>query len=237
MAIKEVALRKRQQIAKANRTMFLWVAGVSVIVGFAAVGSIFLAQKLIFNQKVVNEKNNTVSILTKNNAAVSELEENVRLLDTNEGLNSVKAKSDDKALQVVLDALPADANSLALGSSLQEKLIAGIEGLTLESVSTTPVAGIELTTDDNVQDAGTETDDESAYQIKFNLVVSGDANALKALLDRFERSIRAIDITNLTLEQAGGKLTMTLEGHVFYEPARTIELRDIPVGPNNKKGS
>lgn len=230
MATKEVALRKRQQIAKANRTMFLWVAGVSVIVGFAAVGSIFLVQKLAFNQKVINEKNNTVSILTKNNAAVAELEENIRLLDTNEGLNSTKANPEDKALQVILEALPADANSLALGSSLQSKLIAGIDGLTLESLNVTPVAGIEVSNDSAVQDAST-TVEEGQNQITFNLAVSGDANALKALLERFERSIRAIDITNLVLEQANGKLTMTIDGHAFYEPARTIELKDKVVKP------
>lgn len=230
MATKEVALRKRQQIAKANRTMFLWVAGVSVIVGFAAVGSIFLMQKLAFNQKVINEKNNTVSVLTKNNAAVAELEENIRLLDTNEGLNSVKANPEDKALQVILEALPADANSLALGSSLQQKLIAGIDGLTLESLNVIPVAGVEVSDDSAVQDASTTTD-ETQNQITFNLAVSGDANALKALLERFERSIRAIDITNLVLEQANGKLTMTIDGRAYYEPARTIELKDKVVKP------
>ena len=230
MATKEVALRKRQQIAKANRTMFLWVAGVSVIVGFAAVGSIFLMQKLAFNQKVINEKNNTVSVLTKNNAAVAELEENIRLLDTNEGLNSVKANPEDKALQVILEALPADANSLALGSSLQQKLIAGIDGLTLESLNVIPVAGVEVSDDSDVQDASTTTD-ETQNQITFNLAVSGDANALKALLERFERSIRAIDITNLVLEQANGKLTMTIDGRAYYEPARTIELKDKVVRP------
>lgn len=233
MATKEVALRKRQQIAKANRTMFLWVAGVSVIVGFAAVGSIFLVQKLAFNQKVINEKNNTVSILTKNNKAVAELKDNIRLLDTNEGLNSVKAKSDDKALQVVLDALPADGNSLALGSSLQQKLIEGIPGLTLESLNMTPVAGVEVSSSTNVQSATpvAGSKDKNKNKIVFKLAVSGDANALKQLLDRFEHSIRAIDVTNLVLEQTNGKLTMTIDANAFYEPERVIELTDKVVKP------
>ncbi|MNX54836.1 hypothetical protein D3C86_855790 [compost metagenome] len=233
MATKEVALRKRQQIAKANRTMFLWVAGVSVIVGFAAVGSIFLVQKLAFNQKVINEKNNTVSILTKNNKAVAELKDNIRLLDTNEGLNSVKAKSDDKALQVVLDALPADGNSLALGSSLQQKLIEGIPGLTLESLNMTPVAGVEVSSSTNVQSATpvASSKDKNKNKIVFKLAVSGDANALKQLLDRFEHSIRAIDVTNLVLEQTNGKLTMTIDANAFYEPERVIELTDKVVKP------
>lgn len=231
MATKEVALRKRQQIAKANRTMFLWVAGVSVIVGFAAVGSIFLTQKLAFNQKVINEKNKTVSILTKNNEAIAELKDNIRLLDTNEGLNSVKAKSDDKALQVVLDALPADANSLALGSSLQAKLIEGIPGLSLESLTMTPVEGVEVSSDSNVQTATPSSSDKSDNKITFRLAVSGDANALQQLLDRFERSIRAIDVTNLVLEQTNGKLTMTVDANAFYEPERVIELTDKVVKP------
>ncbi|MFZ2836008.1 MAG: hypothetical protein WAZ21_01655 [Candidatus Saccharimonadales bacterium] len=233
MPTKEVALRKRQQIAKANRTMFLWVAGVSVIVGFAAVGSIFLVQKLAFNQKVINEKNNTVSILMKNNKAVAELKDNIRLLDTNEGLNSVKAKSDDKALQVVLDALPADGNSLALGSSLQQKLIEGIPGLTLESLNMTPVAGVEVSSSANVQSATpvASSKEKNKNKIVFKLAVSGDANALKQLLDRFEHSIRAIDVTNLVLEQTNGKLTMTIDANAFYEPERVIELTDKVVKP------
>lgn len=231
MANKEVALRKRQQIAKANRMMFLWVAGVSVVVGFAVVGSIFLAQKLAFNQKVLNEKNNTISILTKNNAVVDDLKESIRLLDTNEGLNSVKAKPDDKALQAILDALPADANSLALASSIQEKLAAGIDGLTLESINVDTIAGNLAADDPNVQVATPVANDAQANQITFKLAVSGDANALKQLLNRFEHSIRAIEITNLTLEQASGKLTMTIDGHAFYEPARVVELKDKVVKP------
>lgn len=231
MANKEVALRKRQQIAKANRTMFMWVAAVSVIVGFAAVGSIFLGQKIAFNQKVINEKNKTVSILTNNNKVVGDLEDSIRLLDTNEGLNSVKAKSDDKALQVILDALPADANSLALGSSLQDKLIAGINGLTLESVNIDQVAGVGVSSDQNVQQTTVAPADGTTNKITFRLVVSGDANSLKQLLDRFEHSIRVIDITNLSLEQSNDKLTMSIEAGAFYEPARVIELKDKVVKP------
>jgi len=46
----DTALRKRTQISQANRTMFLWIAGASALVGFALVASIFLGQKLLFNE-------------------------------------------------------------------------------------------------------------------------------------------------------------------------------------------
>ena len=75
MATEGTALRKRQQIAKANRMMFLWIAGVSVVVGIALVASIFLAQKAFFNEKVLAEKSKTASTLVKNNKVVGVLQD------------------------------------------------------------------------------------------------------------------------------------------------------------------
>lgn len=229
MAMKEAALRKRQQIASANRMMFLWVAGASVVVGFAFVGGYFLVQKMVFNQKVINEKNHTISVLKKNNAAVEELRNNIRLLNTNQNLNDAKAPGEDKALQVVLDALPADANSLALGSSLKSKLASGINGLSVESLKVIPVAGVESDDNSSVQDASVSVGEN---QVAFTLVVSStDSNALKELLKRFETSIRTIDIDNLTLESVAGKLTLTLAAHAYYEPAVDVELKDKVIKP------
>lgn len=230
MAVKEAALRKRQQIASANRMMFLWVAGASVVIGFAIVGGYFLIQKLTFNQKVLNEKNHTISVLKKNNTAVEELRNNIRLLNTNQSLNDAKAPGEDKALQVVLDALPADANSLALGSSLQNKLISGINGLALDSLKVDPVAGVEGASNSTVQDASSSS--KSSNQITFNLVVSSaDSNALKQVLQRFEASIRAINIDNLTLDSSGGRLTLTVAAHAYYEPAVNVQLKNKVIKP------
>ena len=112
----DTAIRKRTQISKANRTMFLWIAGASAIVGFALVAAIFLSQKLIFNEKLLIEKNKTVSTLESNIAAVPELKAQVSVLDTNSALAGNKANEDDQALQVILDALPSEANEEALGA-------------------------------------------------------------------------------------------------------------------------
>jgi len=223
MPSNQTGLRKRQQISQANRVMFLWVAGVSVIVGFALVGSVFLVQKLIFNEKVLAEKSKTVATLKSDNAAVSALKDNIRKLNADPSLNALKTGSEDKALQVVLDALPADANSLAFGSSLQNKLISGIDGLSLESLSVTPV-GSEVSADDTSTPTDTTTTGEN--QIGFTLSVTGSSGALQQLLSNFERSIRAIDVTNVTLESQNGALHMSLQGHAFYQPPRTVELKD-----------
>jgi hypothetical protein len=232
MAVQDVALRKRQQIANANRMMFTWVAIVSAVVGIALVVSLFLLQKAWFNEKVLAEKSKTASTLVHNNEVIGQLKDEVRVLNTNEALKSAMAPGENEPIQVVLDALPSEANSSAFGSSLQEKFLKD-PALTIESLNVDPVAGVESQSDSNVQDAS-DTTSAGENQITFRFSVSADANnpsALKSLLQRLERSIRAINITTLTIETQGNRLVLTVDGYAFYEPAKTVELKDKTVKP------
>ena len=224
----DTALRKRTQISNANRTMFIWIAASSALVGFAIVVAIFLGQKLIFNEKVLIEKNKTVSTLTQNNKVIDALQSEVRVLDTNEDLAKAKANESDKAIQVILDALPSDANSLAFGASLQNKLLAGINGLTIQSLQVDPVVGIESLSEGAVQSGSAAAGDN---EITFRFVVTGDQAALLQALTNLERSIRTIDITSLQIENQGSGQTMTVLGRAFYEPAKTVTLYDKVVKP------
>lgn len=226
----DVAMRKRTQIAKANRVMFMWVAAVSVVVGFGLVGSIFLAQKLFFNEKVIAEKDKTVATLKANNANISELEAQVRVLDSNEALIASKAKTDDQPIQAILDALPSEANSLALGASLQNKLLSDINGLTLQSLQVDPVLGVEQLGGDVVAQENTDSS-IIPNQITFRFAVSGTSEALKEVLDRLERSIRAIDVISVRIESQGNEQVLTAEARAFYEPAVVVELTDKLVKP------
>lgn len=232
MADQDVAIRKRQQIANANRMMFIWVAVVSAIVGVAIVGSLFLLQKAWFNEKILLEKANTAGTLTKNNEVIDDLKDQIRVLNTDENLKSVMVQGESQPVQVVLDALPSDANSSALGASLQEKFLNG-SGLTLESLNVDPVAGIESTTNSNVQDAsGSAVGGENKIFFRFTVSANvNNASALKELLQKLERSIRAIDITALTIETQGNRIVLAVQGHAFYEPAKTVELKDKTVKP------
>lgn len=226
MQSKATAIRKRTQIAAANRVMFLWVAGVSVVFGISLVAVVFLVQMLFFNERVLSAKNNTVSTLEMNNKNIEPLQQKESVLNTNEALKSIKAKTDDEAIQVILDALPSDANSLALGASLQNKLLAGITGLTLESLQVDPVVGIESLTNSGttvVDASATKTD--SGNQITFRFSVKGDEAALKQALVNLERSIRTIDITTLKIENQGTTRMMTVHGRGFYEPVRNVEIK------------
>lgn len=232
----DAAIRKRQQIANANRMMFMWVAGVSVIVGIAIVASLFLVQKAWFNEKVLGEKSKTASTLVKNNSVIEELKDEVRVLNTNDALRQSMAPGEDRPIQVVLDALPDVANSSALGSSLQEKFL-NDPALTIEALNVDPVPGVESQSELNVQDASSTSGtagNTGQNQISFRFSVSTDANnpnAFKSLLQRLERSIRAINLTTLTIETQGNRLLLIVNGFAYYEPAKTVELKNKTVKP------
>ena len=222
MTEKQTALGKRQKIAKSNKTMFFWIAGMSAVVGICAVLGWFLVQQLIFHGKVVAEATHTVNVLNKNKKAVEKLREEVSLLEVNPALNSIKAEPDQKALQVILDALPADDNSLALGASLQQKLIGSVDGVKIDSLS----AG----QDTEVEAAGAPVD--GVQVIPFTLVLSSpDVNKLKDVLANFEKSIRTIGIDSFTLDRNDIDYKLSINGHAYYKPAVQVELKDKVIKP------
>ncbi len=233
MAKDDVAIRKRTQIAKANRTMFMWIAAASVVVGASGVAGYFLVQKLVYSEKVLIEKNKTLATLEKNNKAVADLRKSVDVLDTNQALMSIKANDDDRALQVVLDALPADANSLAFGASLQNKLFAGIDGLTIESMSISPTADESATADSEGTGSSAapsgDGSESGTSSIDFQFMARGNSDALRHLLANLERSIRTIQVLSMDIETQEGVQTLTVSARTFYEPKKTIQLREEEV--------
>ncbi|MDB5184089.1 MAG: hypothetical protein JWO07_770 [Candidatus Saccharibacteria bacterium] len=227
---KATGLRKRQQISHASQMMFLWIAGVSVVVGFCIVLIIFLGQRIWFGEKVITAKNTTASVLQKNLDTVQSLKDNVRVLNTNEALMSTRLNDTDPAIQSVLDALPADANSTAMASSLQTKLIGGVPGVTIESLKVDPVSGVET----SATDTTVSNSDPSSNTIGFSFAVStpvSSQDSLRQVLLNIEKSIRPFNITSLSVESQGQRVVMTAIGVGYYAPAQTVQLSQKVVRP------
>lgn len=215
----DVAMRKRQQIDSSKRTMFIAVAIAAFASGIALVVAFFLAQQIWFHGTVIAEKQSTLDTINKNLAVIDDLEGNVRALSANEALNSAKVSDESSALQVILDALPAEANSDALGASLQVRFAGTVGGLTIESLSVDTATG------------DTTSSDSGGSSIGFRMSVSGTADGLKELLMKFERSIRVIELTSVEVQAGGQGLTMDVVGRAYYEPAQTVELETKVVKP------
>ena len=227
---KESSIRKRQQIFKANRMMFLWVAMASAVIGFALVISISLMQRIIYNQKVIGEKNKTYSTLANNNKKVSQLEYQIKTINySSDVLKKLRAKDSDDPIQVVLDALPSDSNRLALGSSLQNVLLANIPGSSLESMkveSTAEAGSVKKST------ATTGTVENNSLDVTFTLKInSGSEDSIREMLTRLEKSIRTFKVTNVKIEYSLDKMNVTVTAKAYYEPAKVVELTEKVVKP------
>lgn len=214
---------KRKVIADSSRTMFMWVAAMSVVVGMCVVVAIFLTQQIFFKLDVVGQMTNTLGTLRHNNSVTSDLTSNVVVLETNTALNAAKANPDEKALQVVLDALPADRNSLALGASLQQSLLLGVDGLTIESLSV-----------DSSNVVLSDTADDTSIPIQLQ-VSANNANSIKDMLTRLERSIRVVDIDGFILERSDSAYQATITAHAYYQPAKKVQLTEKTITPGSKK--
>lgn len=222
---KDVSIRKRQQIDSSRRTMLLFVAGSAFVVGAAAVVAFFLVKQILFHGSVIFAKQDTISTLDANKKAVDELKNNIRALEANEALNSVKLSEDSSALQSILDALPASANADALGASIQKKLVSGVEGLSLESIT------VHYTTGESGEEAAAEASN-GQNAVTFTMRVSGSSSSIKNLLLRFEKSIRTIKAAQIEIQSADdGKMSMDLTGLAYFEPAKKVELGKKVVRP------
>jgi len=220
------AVRKRQQISRTSQMMFIWIVGVSVVVGFCLVLIVFLIERIWFGEQVITEKQKTASVLQKNLDTVKSLQDNVRVLNTNEALMSTRLDDNDPAVQSVLDALPADPNATAMASSLQVKLLGNIPNINIESLKVDPVGG------DNPD--STTASDVSSNTIGFSFAVSTSASnqeGLRQVLLNIEKSIRPFNITKLSIESQGQRVVMTATGVGYYEPAQTVQLSEKAVRP------
>lgn len=218
----EGVVRKRSLIAKTRKTVFLWVMGASSAIGATVVIAIMLVQSIIFNAEVIAEKNATLKTLEANIAAVPELEANVRLLNTNKELQAVKLSENARPLQAILDALPADDNRLALGASLQQKILTDIPGLTVDALSVDASESEGLTSSPTAGVSDSEVG--GLMQLAFTATLSGDAESLKRGLQRAEQSIRAIDITSINATGTGNTVSLQLTGVAYYLPEQNLGL-------------
>lgn len=209
-------IKKQQRIQQSNKQIFIWVAIASVIVGFASVGVYFLYNKIVFHTKVIQKQDETISHLDKSIKNIEDLRTEIYSLQSNQNLDALK-KENEKAIQVIIDALPADPNTLALGASIEDVLLSGVSAVRLENINISEIDS------EKIQQTG-------VLPFKMSLVAN-DANALREAITRIERSIRVIDFDRVTLERTNDNFSVNIDAHAYFEPAVEIKLGKETIRP------
>jgi hypothetical protein len=209
--------------------MFMWVAIASALISFSGVVSYFMIQKLVFNQKVIAAQEKSINIIKTNIKSADELKKNVRIVNTSAALAALKANDNDEPAQVILDALPANPNSAALGASLQGKILSKPD-VRVETMSVVPIQGVEDDTESSTSSSSTVDSSIDYPKIQFSYTVSvpaGRADLLWTILKDMERSIRAVNVDKISIENTTTRISMKVDAEAYYQPAANLDLKDV----------
>lgn len=227
-------LGKRQQVIKANQMIFIWVAIASVIVVGCLVLSIFLVKKVMFNQKVINHKIVTLKIVRANKESAEKLKTNINKLLGSSALTSVKAKPEDSNLQVIFDALPTKGDTATLANSIYSRALQGT-GATVDSISAGSndlAVDPALAVDPNAQVTANTTGTSPVPQpVPFTTVIKGNQEAITNAIKNFERLLRPMDITLLTIKAGATDMEANIAGLTHYLGPDNVDLGKKPVRP------
>ncbi|OYW44638.1 hypothetical protein B7Z28_00090 [Candidatus Saccharibacteria bacterium 32-45-3] len=226
---KLTGLKRRQLVVKANKKVFLWVAGAALIVTTCLVVSQFFVRQLIYNNKVIDEKTQTNKTIEQNKETIKTVKDKIDAMRGNENLSAARAdKQNDSNFQVILDALPASEDAATFSNSLAQTILrpanVGITALSAGIVdgqsASVPVASSVVSTGEAISPA----------EMPFMVTYSGSLESFKEAFLRIEKTIRPIYITNFVLSASDETTTINITGKTFYQPGGEIKLgqKEIP---------
>jgi Tfp pilus assembly protein PilO len=207
---------KRIKIDKANATIMAFVGTAAFVVAFSLVASKALLSQRSYQARVIGEKTKALKQLKANKAAADQLVasyssfqgESINIL----GGNSVgTGEHDGDNAKIVLDALPSKYDFPALATSI-EKLIG-------TAYKTNSIEG----TDDEVNQSQ-QASDSQPIEMPFEISVTGNFGSIQDLIGVFQRSIRPIYITKLSLSGSDNNLTAEVSAKTYYQPENKLDI-------------
>lgn len=229
-------IKKRQQITNTRKQVFTWVALAAALVVICLVVGWNLMQRINYQNKVNRDVGKTAQTMHDNVEAVDKLIKNVNALKANAALSLPNLKADDSTVfQVVIDALPTEDDSVALSSSLQNKILSK-SGVTIEQIN------VDTTESDSSSSSSSSSSGSSsgssksgvskaddvqfpvAKPITFRVSLVGSFDSVKSALQDIESTIRPITITKLTIDGSDDKLNATIEAQTYYSSKVNFKL-------------
>lgn len=237
-------IKKRQQITNTRKQVFTWVALAAALVVICLVVGWNLMQRINYQNKVNRDVGKTAQTMHDNVEAADKLIKNVNALKANAALSLPNLKADDSTVfQVVIDALPTEDDSVALSSSLQNKILSK-SGVTIEQInvdttesdsssgssssSSGSSSGSSSSSGSGSSKSGVSKADDIQFPvakpITFRVSLVGSFDSVKSALQDIESTIRPITITKLTIDGSDDKLNATIEAQTYYSSKVNFKL-------------
>lgn len=210
---------KRAQIDKANVVMVAAVAIAAFITIFSLIAIKSLVSRQIYQNKVIEARENARDQLKKNLTEADKLTESYKQFVSSTanvigGSPTGSGERDGDNARIVLDALPSKYDYPALASSIEK--IASTSGVTFSSITGT---------DDELNQSGA-SESPQPVEMPFTLAVNGDFGALGNMVGTFEKSIRPFKLSKMTFTGSDNKkIELSVEGKSYYQPEKSLEFK------------
>jgi len=211
---------KRLLINKANTRIVIFVGAAAFILVFSLVATKTLISQAAYQNKVISAKKKAVTQLKADIAATGQLKTSYQDFTTGDknvlgGDPRVAGGQNGNNAKIVLDALPSTYDFPGLTTSLETLL-------TAQSVRIDSISGID---DEVAQSSNTSSVNPQPVPIPFSVSVGGDYTQVQNVVASFEKSIRPIQLSTLSISGGGQKLVLTMTAQTYYQPAKSLNIK------------
>lgn len=200
-------MSKRQQLEKANSTVFVAVAIAAVIVMFSLISTRFMWTKKSYNDRVITAKTKARNDIEQNVTNLDKLADQFPALDSSSTLNA----------NTILHALPPVYDYASLATSLNA--IAITSGVTFNGSSG----------QDTSADAVASAPVSQPVEIPITLQVTGTYDAIKTFVTNLEKSIRPIQVGSVVFSGSSDSLEAQIQATTYYQPSRSFDVTKMEV--------
>jgi hypothetical protein len=211
---------KRLQINQANVTIVIATSIAAFVTIFSLVAARALISQYSYQSKVIAKKEVAKKQLQANIVAVNSLLNSYQQFVSQPdniigGTATGQGDRDGDNARIILDALPSKYDFPAVATSI-EKLV------TERNAKIVKITG----TDDEVNQQATESSaTPEPVEIPFEVGAESNYQTAQDLIGVFERSIRPVKLTGLTLAGKDSTLTLTLKAKTYYQPEKALSIK------------
>ncbi|MDB5170244.1 MAG: hypothetical protein JWN82_640 [Candidatus Saccharibacteria bacterium] len=211
---------KRLQISKANLYMVTVVSIACFVSIFALTASKALLSQRGYQAKVISQKVTAKTQLQANLKARDQLVSQYKLF-VGSGTNIIGGSStgtgdrDGDSAKIILDALPSKYDYPALATSLEKLMTAS--GLSIGSITGT---------DDELNQSGTgNSGTPTLVDMPFVIVFDGQSANTQDFLSVLQRSIRPMQVQQITITGSDAKLSTSITAKTYYQPEKSLTIK------------
>jgi len=210
---------KRALIEKSNTTIVVVTSVAAFIVVFSLVASWSLFNQFLYQNKVIGLNRTALDQLNKDIESTKSLETSYNAFISTP-VNAIggnpqgTGSQDGTNAKIILDALPSKYDYPALVTSLENIL-------TSQAVQIQSITG----TDDAVTQAANQSSAAPTPQpMPFQVVVTGNYQAIQNVVNAFQRSVRPFQVQTMELSGDQSQLTLTINAQTYWQPAKNLDI-------------